>query len=67
MQALDVLAEEYEIFEETMKKVTHETEEGGMLCAEAYEAMEELDKAQKDYDAKISVGKPTKSCLVNSS
>ena len=36
MQSLDVLAEEYEIFEETMKKVTHE--------------LEELDKAQKDQD-----------------
>ena len=30
MQALDVLAEEYEIFEETMEKVTHETEDGDM-------------------------------------
>ena len=46
MQALDTLAEEYEIFEETMKKVTCETEEGDMLCAVAYEAMEELDKAR---------------------
>ena len=49
MQALDALAEEYEIFEETMKKGTHETEEGDMLFAVAY-AMEELDKAQKDQD-----------------
>ena len=48
MQALDALAEEYEIFEKTMKKVTYETEEGDMLFAIAYEAMEELDKAQKD-------------------
>ena len=31
-----------------MKKVTHETEEGDMLYAVACEAMEELDKAQKD-------------------
>ena len=28
--------------------MTHETEEGDMLFAVAYEAMEELDKAQKD-------------------
>ena len=47
MQAVDVLAEDYEIFEETMKKVTYETDEGDMLFAVAYEAMEELDKAQK--------------------
>ena len=47
MQAVDVLAEDYEIFEETMKTVTYETEEGDMLFAVAYEAMEELDKAQK--------------------
>ena len=46
MQALDVLAEEYEIFEETMKKVTHETEDGDMLFAVAYE----LEKAQKEQD-----------------
>ena len=50
MQALDIPAEEYEIFEETMKKVTHETEEGDMLFAAAYETMEEVDKAQKDQD-----------------
>ena len=50
MQALDVLAEEYEVCEETMKKVTYETEEGDRLFAVAYEAMEELDKAQKDQD-----------------
>ena len=49
MQALNALAEEYEIFE-TMKKVKHKTEEGDMLFAVAYEAMEELDKAQKDQD-----------------
>ena len=36
MQVMDVLAEEYEILEETVKQVTHETEE--------------LDKAQKDQD-----------------
>ena len=42
MQALNVLAEEYEICEETMKKVTPETEEGDMLSAVAYETMEEL-------------------------
>ena len=29
-----------------MKKVTHVTEEGGMMFAVAYEATEELDKAQ---------------------
>ena len=33
-----------------MKKVTHETEEGDMLFAVAYEAMEEFGKAQKDQD-----------------
>ena len=49
MQAVDVLAEDYEIFEETMKTVTYETEEGNMLFAVAYEAME-LDKAQKHQD-----------------
>ena len=46
LQALDVLAEEHEIFQKTMKKV--ETEEGDKLFAVAYEAMEELDLAQKD-------------------
>ena len=45
MQALDVLAEENEIFQ-----VTHETEDGDKLSAVAYEAMEEFDKAQKDRD-----------------
>ena len=40
MQALDTLAEECEIFEETMKKVTHETEEGDMLFAVACEFRE---------------------------
>ena len=35
MQALDTLAEEYEIFEEPMKKVTFETEEGDMSSAVA--------------------------------
>ena len=50
MQALDTLAEEYEIFEETMKKVTLETEEGDMLYAAAYEVGEELHRAQKDQD-----------------
>ena len=39
MQRLDALAEEYEIFEKTMEKVTHETEEGDMLFVVAYEAM----------------------------
>ena len=47
VQALDTLAEEYEIFEETMTKVTHETEEGDTLFAVACEAMEELGKAEK--------------------
>ena len=46
MQSLDTLAEEYEIFEETVKKVTLETEEGDMLFA----VREELDRAQKDQD-----------------
>ena len=44
MQAVDVLAEDYEILQETTKNVTYETEEG------ACEAMEELDKAQKHQD-----------------
>ena len=50
MQALDTFAEEYEIFEETMKKVTLETEEGDMLYAMVSEVEEELDTAQKDQD-----------------
>ena len=50
MQALDALAKEYEIFKETVKKVTHETEEVDLLFAAAYEAVEEFDKAQKDQD-----------------
>ena len=50
MQALDTLAEEYEIFEETLKKVTDETEDGDMLFAVADEVGEELDRAQKDQD-----------------
>ena len=50
MQALDALAEEYEIFEETMKKVTYEAEDGDMQFVVACEAMEEFDKAQKDQD-----------------
>ena len=48
MQALDSLAEEYEIFEETMKKVTLETEEGDMLFAVDYEVGEELEDRQQD-------------------
>ena len=39
--AVDVLAEYYEILQETMKNVTYETEEGDMLFAVACEAMEE--------------------------
>ena len=50
MQALEVLAEKYELFEETMKKVTHETEEGDTLFAVAHETMKELNKTQKDQD-----------------
>ena len=50
MQALDTLAEEYEIFEETMRKVTFETEEGDMLCAVASEVGEELERVLKDQD-----------------
>ena len=33
-----------------MRKVTHETEEGDMLFAVAYEVGEELDRDQKDED-----------------
>ena len=50
MQALDTLAEEYELFEETMRKVTHETEEADMLYAVASEVGEELDRTQKDQE-----------------
>ena len=50
MQALDTLAEEYEVFEETMKKVTLENEEDGMLYAAASEVEDELDRALKDQD-----------------
>ena len=46
MQALDTSAEEYEIFEEIMKKVTLETDEGDMLYAVASEVGEELEKDQ---------------------
>ena len=47
MQALDTLAEEYEAFEATMKKVAFEHEEGDILQAMASEVAEELDRAQK--------------------
>ena len=47
MQALDALAVEYETSEEMMKQMEHETAEGDMLFAVAYEAMDDLDKAQK--------------------
>ena len=47
---LDTLAEEYEAFEVTMKKVAFEHEEGDMLYAMASEVAEELDRAQKDQD-----------------
>ena len=50
MQALDVMAKEYEIFEETMKKVTYETEEGDMLFTVAYDVTEELHKAWKGQE-----------------
>ena len=50
MQAVDVLAEDYEILQDTMKNVTYETEEGDMLFAVPCEAMKELDKAQKRQD-----------------
>ena len=50
MQALDTLAEEHETLEETVKKVTHETEQRDMLFAVACEVGEELARAQKDQD-----------------
>ena len=50
IQALDTLAEEYGVFEVTMKKVTFEHEEGDVLYAVASEVAEELDRAQKDQD-----------------
>ena len=43
------MAEEYEAFEVTMKKVAFEHEEGDALCAIASEAAE-LDRAQKDQN-----------------
>ena len=49
MQALGTLAEEYEVFEETMKKVTLDTEEGDMLYAVASEVGEE-DRLQDELE-----------------
>ena len=46
-QASDALANMYENFKDTMKKIEHETAEGDMFFAVAYEAMDELEKAQK--------------------
>ena len=51
MQTLEILAEEHETFEETMQKVTYETEESDIPFEVAYETTEELDKAQKDQDS----------------
>ena len=50
IQALDTLAEEYEAFEVTMKKVACEHEEGDVLYAVASEVAGELDRAQKDQN-----------------
>ena len=50
IQASDTLAEEYGNFEATMKKVTFEHEEGGVLFAVASEVTDESDRAQKDQD-----------------
>ena len=49
MQALDTLAEEYEAFEVTMKKVACEHEEGDVLFAMAAE-VEELDRAHEEQE-----------------
>ena len=48
LQALDALAEVYENFEETMKKVTFEHEEGDMLCEVVSEVGEELERVLKE-------------------
>ena len=50
IQALDILAEEYGVFEVTMKKVTFDHEEVDVLFAAASEVVEELDRAEKDQD-----------------
>ena len=50
MQALDTLAEEGEVSEETMKEVALESQEGDMLYAVASEVAEEVYRAQKDQD-----------------
>ena len=47
-QAVVAKGEEYEIFDETMKKVAHETENDDMFFAVACETKKELDKAQKE-------------------
>ena len=62
MQALDVLAEEYEIFTETMRKVTHETDDVDVFAV-AYETMQELDKAQKEQDELEATRDTTGHCL----
>ena len=48
LQALDALAEVYENFEETMKKVTFEHEEGDMLCEVVSEVGEEFERVLKE-------------------
>ena len=50
LQALDTLAEEYEAFEVTMKKVAFEHEEGDVLYAMASEVVEELDRAHEEQE-----------------
>ena len=49
-EPLDTLAEEYGVFEVTMKKVACEHEEGDMLHAMAAEVAEELDRAHKEQE-----------------
>ena len=48
MQASDTLAEEYEAFEVTMKKVAFEHEEGDVLFATASGEAELLDRGHKE-------------------
>ena len=50
-KTLDTLAEEYEAFEVTTKKVTFEHEEWNVLYAVASGVAEEIDMAQKTRTA----------------
>ena len=54
MQALDPLAAVYATFEDAWANVENEISEGDMLFAEAYEAVDELAKAQQHQDPKVT-------------